>query len=127
MFALISGSIGRGQFMQFKTFLERLVDEFDISETGTHVALVEYSTKASVQLKFNTFSKATLNAVNVKRKIQALPHTRGFTYIDKALALANAEIFSEKNGMRKDVFKVKRVTFVHINKMDNCCVIRLKN
>ena len=82
------------------------MDEFDISETGTHVALIEYSTRASVQLKFNDFSKAQLNAVNVKRKIQGLPHTRGYTYIDKALTLADSDIFSESNGMRPGVSKV---------------------
>ena len=92
--------------MRFKTFLERLVDEFDISESGTHVALVEYSTKASVQLRFNEFTGAQLNAVNVKRKIQKLPHTRGYTYIDKALDLADTELFSEKGGMRANVSKV---------------------
>ena len=101
-----SGSISRRNFGRFKVFLERLVDEFDISETGTHVALIEYSTRASVQLKFNDFSKAQLNAVNVKRKIQGLPHTRGYTYIDKALTLADSDIFSESNGMRPGVSKV---------------------
>ena len=95
------------------------MDEFDISESGTHVALVEYSTKASVQLKFNDFSKAELNAVNVKRKIQSLPHTRGFTYIDKALALTDAEIFSEKNGMRKNVAKVNFFPFAYEPAFEN--------
>ena len=105
-FSLNSGSISKRNFIQFKRFLERLVDQFDISETGTHVALVEYSTDASVQLRFNDFSGAELNAVNVKRKISSLPHTRGFTYIDKALALADTEIFSAKGGMRQNVTKV---------------------
>lgn len=88
-------------------FLERLVDQFEVSETGTHVALIEYSTDASVQLKFDDFKGPALNAVNVKRKVQNVPHTRGFTYIDKALALADKVVFSEANGMRKNVAKVK--------------------
>lgn len=82
------------------------MDEFDVSESGTHVALVVYSTTASVQLRFNEFTGAQLNAVNVKRKIQKLPHERGYTYIDKALELADTEIFSEKGGMRANVTKV---------------------
>lgn len=82
------------------------MDEFDVSESGTHVGLVVYSTEASVQLRFNEFAGAQLNAVNVKRKIQKLPHTRGYTYIDKALDLADMEIFSEKGGMRANVSKV---------------------
>lgn len=102
----ISGSISRRNFKRFKTFLQRLVDEFDISESGTHVALVEYSTNASVQLRFNEFTGAQLNAVNVKRKIERLPHAQGFTYIDKALNLADMEILTEKGGMRANVSKV---------------------
>jgi len=105
-FSIISGSISKRNFGKFKTFLERLVDEFDVSESGTHVALVVYSTEASVQLRLNEFTGAQLNAVNVKRKIQKLPHARGFTYIDKALDLADREIFSENGGMRANVSKV---------------------
>ena len=88
------------------------MDEFDVSDSGTHVALVEYSTKASVQLRFNEFTDAKLNAVNVKRKIRKLPHARGFTYIDKALDLADMEIFSEKGGMRPNVSKVNLCHFL---------------
>lgn len=82
------------------------MDEFDISESGTHVALVEYSTEASVQLKFNDFSGAFLNAANVKRRIDRIPHNRGLTYIDKALSLANREVFTAEGGMRQNVTKV---------------------
>ena len=83
-----------------------MVDSFDVSEAGTHVALIEYSTEASIQLKFNDFSGAQLNAVNVKRRVQKMPHKRGFTYIDKALTLANTEIFTKEAGMRDDAVKV---------------------
>lgn len=93
-----------------KDVLTKAIDQFDISETGTHVAVIEYSTNATVQLKFNEFRGAHLNAANVKRKILAIPHSRGFTYINKALNLADKELFSEANGMRKDVLKV-RLTF----------------
>ena len=88
------------------------MDEFDVSETGTHVAIVEYSTDASVQLRFNDFSGAHLNAVNVKRRISKMPHRRGFTYIDKALGLADQEIFSAKGGMRQNVAKVNLFRFM---------------
>ena len=84
----------------------KAVDKFDISETGTRVALVEYSTFASVQLTFSDLTNAQLNAANVKRKIQGIPQTRGYTYINRALKLANTKIFTEANGMRKDAIKV---------------------
>ena len=99
-----------------KGFLERLVNEFDISETGTHIALIGYSTTASVVLKFNDLVEGKLNAVNVKRYIQNVPHTRGFTYIDKALNLADKEVFNEKNGMRKDVSQVNLFLLIFVSK-----------
>lgn len=106
---LLTGSISRRNFQNLKNVLRKAIDQFDISETGTHVALIEYSTKATVQLKFNDLSGALMNAPNVKRKIQAIPHSRGFTYINKALNLADKELFTEANGMRKDVFKVRLI------------------
>lgn len=106
---LLTGSISRRNFQNLKNVLRKAIDQFDISETGTHVALIEYSTDATVQLKFNELRGALMNAPNVKRKIQAIPHSRGFTYINKALNLADKELFTEANGMRKDVFKVRLI------------------
>lgn len=110
-FAMIvdaSGSISRTNFAILIKFIQEMMDGFDISEDGTHIAIVEYSTKPSVQLKFNDFSGAALNAVNLKRKIGEIPHTRGKTYIDKALAMANRDVFSAEGGMRPDVLKVEK-------------------
>ena len=103
-----SGSISRRNFNKLKEFIQDMIDGFDISEDGTHLAIVEYSTKASVQLKFNAFSGAQLNAVNLKRKVRKIPHSRGYTYIDKALQLANTEVFSSGGGMRQNVTKVRK-------------------
>ena len=83
-----------------------MVDGFDISEDGTHISVIEYSTKASVQIRFDDFSGAQLNGANLKRKVRKIPHSRGFTYIDKALQLANTDVFSVEAGMRPNVMKV---------------------
>ena len=87
-------------------FIEDMVDGFDISEDGTHISVIEYSTKASVQIRFDDFSGAQLNGANLKRKVRKIPHSRGFTNIDKALQLANTDVFSAKAGMRPNVTKV---------------------
>ena len=103
-----SGSISRRNFKTLLEFMENMLDGFDISEKGTHVAVVEYSTNPSVQIKFNEFSGAFLNAANLKRKIRKIRHNRGFTYIDKALRMASTEVFTEENGMRPNVTKVSK-------------------
>lgn len=101
-----SGSISRRNFVRQREFIEQMIDGFDISEEGTHVAIVEYSSTASVVLKFNSFTGVQLNAVNLKRQARKLPHQRGYTYIDKGLHLTNTEVFSVKDGMRPNVTKI---------------------
>ena len=44
-----------------------------------------------------------------------MPHLRGLTFIDKALKLANEEIFSAKGGMRPEVKRV-RINFIGVGK-----------
>ena len=103
-----SGSISRRNFKTLREFIENMLDGFDISEKGTHVAVVEYSTNPTLQIKFNEFSGRFLNAANLKRKIRKIKQSRGFTYIDKALQMASTEVFNEENGMRPNVTKVSK-------------------
>ena len=110
-FAMIvdtSGSISRSNFKKLIKFIQDMLDGFDISEKGTHIAVIGYSTKASVALRFNDFSGAFLNSANLKRAISKIVHSRGYTYIDKALKLANTDVFSAKGGMRPNVTKVSK-------------------
>ena len=110
-FAMIvdtSGSISRSNFKKLIKFIQDMLDGFDISEKGTHIAVIGYSTKASVVLRFNDFSGAFLNSANLKRAISKIVHSRGYTYIDKALKLANTDVFSAKGGMRPNVTKVSK-------------------
>ena len=79
---------------------------YDISENGTHIAIMMYSTTPEIMMKFNKYKGTQLNAVNVKRDIDTFRLQRGLTFIDKALDVANKQIFTEEAGMRKDVRKV---------------------
>lgn len=101
-----SGSISRRNFQVFKRFIKSIIIGFEVSEDHTHIAIIEYSTKASVQLKFNDFTGRALNRYNVKGRVNRIPHRRGKTFIDRALRLANEEVFTEKAGMRDWVKKV---------------------
>ena len=101
-----SGSISRRNFGVFQRFIKSIIMEFQVSEDHTHIAIIEYSTKASVQLKFNDFTGRALNRISVKGRVDRIPHRRGKTRIDRALRLANEEVFTEKAGMRDWVKKV---------------------
>lgn len=82
---------------------------FEVSEDHTRIAIIEYSTKASVQLKFNDLTGRYLNKDAVERVVNRIPHTRGFTYIDRALQKANEEVFTYEAAMRNYAKKVALV------------------
>jgi hypothetical protein len=105
-----SGSIGSRRWKQVVTFTQLLVNSFDVSQEGSHVALLLYSTKTSIEVAFNTFRGADLNAANINAKMAAVNYRnwKGLTYIDRGLKRASDELFREENGMRtsKDIKKV---------------------
>ena len=102
-----SGSISRKNFKLLLHFIRNLVNSFQVSEDHTHIAIIEYSTRASVQLRFNDLPGSKLTKNNVLDIVNKLPRTRGYTFIDRALRLANEEVFTLKGGMRDDVRKVR--------------------
>lgn len=102
-----SGSIGNPNWQKIIDASKNLVDAYDVSETGTHFGLISYSTNVSLDISFTKFTGANRNAVNLKRAIDMLPLQGGVTYIDKALRLANEELFDESKGMRKQYKKVR--------------------
>jgi len=109
-FAIIvdtSGSISRKNFKLLLRFIRSLVNGFQVAEDHTHIAIIEYSTEASVQLRFNDLPGRKLTKNNVYEIVNRIPHKRGKTYIDRALRLANDEVFTLKGGMRDDVRKVR--------------------
>lgn len=112
-----SGSISRRNWVLMKNFVKQVVEKFEVSSAGTHVAGVVYSTLASVVLKFNTLQGAELNVDEVNKKFDEMKHSRGFTFIDKALLLADREVFTKDEGMRADKPKVRVSSFsvIHVS------------
>ena len=103
-----SGSIGRTNWKRMKVFLENLVGAFNIEANGVRIAVVSYSTKAKRIFTFNTFSGSDLNKGKVVQLISEMPWQKGYTFIDKALALVETDVFTVAGGMRPDVAKVSQ-------------------
>ena len=101
-----SGSISSTNLRKMKQFLKSIVNEFEVGPDGTHVAIVVYSNDPAVVLGFNGLLGSQLTTEAVETKIDAMPHLRGFTFIDKALKQARDQVFTKANGMRADVPKV---------------------
>lgn len=71
------------------------------------MAVISYSSRAHVDFRFNTFSGNDLNHDEIHNAIDGIRHQRGYTYIDKALKLANTDVFTTAAGMRDGVRKVR--------------------
>ena len=87
-------------------FLKDVVNEFNVGPDGTHVAVVAYSTNAKLEFPFNELSGAEVSAEEYGKLIDKIRFQRGFTYIDKALKLADERVFVTSAGMRPSVEKV---------------------
>ena len=85
-----------------KRFLKALVSRLDVSPSATHIAAIAYSTSPEVVMRFNGIQGT--NQVN--QLLDRMRYQRGFTYIDKALLLADSDLFQSSSGMRSNVPKV---------------------
>lgn len=99
-----SGSIGRSNWQRMKRFLKALVSKLDVSDSGTHIAAVAYSGNPEVVMRFSNFQGVD----QVNRLFDEMRWQRGFTYTDKALLLADRDLFQTTNGMRPAVPKVSQ-------------------
>lgn len=102
-----SGSIGRRNWERMKTFIKHIIRKFEVAPGKTHVAVIEYSTNAAVNFKFNTLDDKAVSPSHYDELVEKMKWQRGYTYIDKALLLANTDMFHESAGMREDVQKVQ--------------------
>ena len=109
-----SGSIGRRKWPLVLDFLKKVISEFNVGPDGTHVAVVAYSTNPKLEFPFNVVSGDQITAEEYGKRIDRIRFQRGYTYIDKALKLANEQVFVTSAGMRSDVPKVYTPTFASV-------------
>ena len=98
-----SGSIGRRNWVRVKRFVKALVSKLYVSNAAARVAAIAYSTDPEVVMRFNE----NQGTDEVNRGLDGMRHQRGYTYTDKALELADRELFQVSNGMRLRVPKVR--------------------
>ena len=97
-----SGSIGRTNWERMKRFLKALVSRLDVSPSAVHIAAIAYSNSPEVVTRFNGVQGT--NQIN--QLLDGMRYQRGYTYTDKALLLADGDLFQSSNGMRSNVSKV---------------------
>ncbi|KXJ25074.1 MAM and LDL-receptor class A domain-containing protein 2 [Exaiptasia diaphana] len=95
-----SGSLSNCDWRKIRNFLFTVIKEITVSADGNQVAVISFSTKPEIIFKFNTLQGSNVTVEAYSRLIYNMRITQGLTYIDKALILANQEIFVPSAGMR---------------------------
>lgn len=98
-----SGSIGPANWERMKQFLKAVVSKLDISPSATRIAVIAYSNEPEVVMLFSNRQSTE----DVNRAFDSMRWQRGFTFTDRALKLADSDLFQTANGMRPSVPKVK--------------------
>ena len=101
-----SGSIGRRNWGRMLYFLKDMVKAFNVGPDKTHIAVVAYSSKAVLEIPFNRLKDSEVTVQGYKRLIDRIRFQRGFTFIDKALLLADTDVFTTAAGMRPQLPQV---------------------
>ena len=84
-------------------FLKDMVKAFNVGPDKTHIAVLAYSTGANVEFRFNRLTGAAVTEEGYYGLIDRIRFQRGYTFIDKALLLADREIFTTADGMRPEL------------------------
>ena len=94
-----SNSIDANEYRLTKDFVKDIVRMFSISQTGTHVGLLEYATRADIKVRFKDFSDTD----ELLEHVEDLKQSSGAaTYIGRGLK-KTLELFSKRYGMRDEV------------------------
>ena len=94
--------MGSWGYYKEKTFVRDTVARFGISRSGTHAAVIVYSSSANVAISLTQYTSYS----KFNYAVQRIPYTRGLTRIDLALQVAAEQVFSDDGGVRSNVPKI---------------------
>ena len=106
------------------SFVQTLVRYFGVSPSGSHIALIQYSSDPNLVLKFNTLTGSRLSVSEVNGQVARLLCQQGFNRIDKAMDLTEKEVLTSQAGMR-DVPRVISEHVSHTFQRDSCNTLSL--
>ncbi|XP_034731077.1 matrilin-2-like isoform X2 [Etheostoma cragini] len=100
-----SKSLGPANFELVKQFVNGIVDSLDISRTGTHVGLLQYSTKVRTELTLGQYTTAE----NIKHAVSRMQYMGRGSMTGSALRHMFELSFSAKEGARPNIPRVSIV------------------
>lgn len=93
---------GEFEFKLEKEFVSKVLQRFEQSSRYTKAAIVEYSTNAVVSFSFNNFTTPS----GFENYLQKISCKAGQTRYDRALHLAESQLFSSQGGARPFAHRV---------------------
>lgn len=100
-----SKSLGSANFERVKQFVKVIVDSLDISRTGTHVGLLQYSTKVRTEFTLSRFTTAQ----DIKQAVGRMQYMGRGSMTGSALRHMFEYSFSAKEGARANTPRVSIV------------------
>ncbi|XP_074510664.1 matrilin-4-like [Sebastes fasciatus] len=100
-----SKSLGPAKFELVKQFVNGIVDSLDISRTGTHVGLIQYSTKVRTEFTLGQYSTAQ----SIKQAVSRMQYMGRGSMTGSALRHMFEFSFSAKEGARPNIPRVSIV------------------
>ncbi|XP_067679055.1 uncharacterized protein [Haliotis asinina] len=97
-----SGSIGSTDFTIMLNFLQRVVEGLGVSRTGTHVAIVRFSSSPTLIFRLNQY----YDAGEIVRNIHKIYYSGGGTNTANGINEMMSNVFRESYGMRPHSSKV---------------------
>ncbi|XP_063079246.1 collagen alpha-1(XII) chain isoform X6 [Engraulis encrasicolus] len=97
-----SYSIGLANFAKVRSFLEVLVNTFDIGPNKVQISLVQYSRDPHTEFYLNTHTDLPA----VLKAVQTFPYRGGSTNTGRAMTYVREKIFIQNRGARTNVPRV---------------------
>ena len=80
-----SGSVGLNNWKKEVEFAKQLISNFDISETGTHIGVTDFSQEAKPRVDLNSNAGKQVGKINETLESLKEDYQNGMTYTDLAL------------------------------------------
>ena len=101
-----SNNVSPEMWRDLKGIVKRTVDRYHVAPRSANVGMITYGNNAVTVLNFND---KIPNNYEVKRVVDKAPLVRGTPRLDRGLLMASRSLFTEENGMRRWVPKVRSV------------------
>ncbi|XP_067456428.1 collagen alpha-6(VI) chain-like isoform X1 [Thunnus thynnus] len=102
IFFLVDSGIAQGQFSQFKTELNKLINQLNVRASTYRIGLAQYGQDTKVEFLLNAFQTKQETLAGVKRFRLHPPQPNEPRYLDRALESAKTIFFTSEAGGRAE-------------------------